>query len=334
MTHNIIFIFLTLVLNIIFLINLNKISKIINIFDFPNLTRKIHKKPTPLLGGLLIFFNIIFFFIFFFIFDKNILFNVFIITELKPLIYFLFLLILIFFIGLYDDKYNLSAFARVLMIYLLVYFFLKIDNTSIISNLSFSFTDHEIKFGIGSVMFTSICLIVLIIACNMFDGINFQSFLFFFTNFLFLFLIHPNIFLIILVISILVFGYLNFSGKIFLGDSGVYLLSVILGIFYLKFYNFSYGNMSSDVIFSMLLLPVLDSIRCIVIRTINGKNPLFGDKTHLHHILIKKFSYQKTILIISSLILIPFIFYMLDVSVIFTIGTIFLVYFYFLYFGK
>ena len=44
--------------NIIFLFKLKNISKIINIFDIPN-QRKKHLYPVPLLGGIIIFYNII-----------------------------------------------------------------------------------------------------------------------------------------------------------------------------------------------------------------------------------------------------------------------------------
>ncbi len=322
-----------LVFNIFVLFNFKRISKAINLYDIPDAVRKIHDNPVPLIGGFIIFANTVFFITFFFIYESNILLQYFYFTELKPFIYFLLLLVLIFFIGLYDDKYNLGALSRLVMISFLIYFYLKVDNTSIIHQLNFSFTGFQIDFDIGSLIFSSICLIILLISCNMFDGINLQSFLFYIINFTFLYYLQPNLYLLVLIFSIFIFGVLNFNGKIFLGDSGVYISSLILGIFYIKYYNFMPKRIEADIIFSMLLLPVLDAGRCIVHRIINGKNPFAGDRIHFHYLLLKKYSFTKTILLISALILIPFVNYFLNVNTFYGISLVLIIYFY-LYFFK
>ena len=46
------------------LLNLNKITKFINVYDKPDNTRKFHKKNTPLLGGLILLLALTLFFIF------------------------------------------------------------------------------------------------------------------------------------------------------------------------------------------------------------------------------------------------------------------------------
>ena len=52
------YIFLFFILNLIFFIFLNKIAFYYNLYDLPDFKRKIHSKPTPLLGGLLIILNL------------------------------------------------------------------------------------------------------------------------------------------------------------------------------------------------------------------------------------------------------------------------------------
>ena len=52
---------LTVVLNIPFFVFYERLSKFINIFDLPS-KRKIHSKPTPIIGGIIIYTNIFFFF--------------------------------------------------------------------------------------------------------------------------------------------------------------------------------------------------------------------------------------------------------------------------------
>ena len=58
--------------NLIFFMNYLIIAKKYNIFDYPDNVRKSHKNPTPLLGGLLIFLNVILYvFQYFFLRPKN-----------------------------------------------------------------------------------------------------------------------------------------------------------------------------------------------------------------------------------------------------------------------
>ena len=52
---------LLIVFNLIILINFNKLVNIINISDKPNELRKIHSKPIPSIGGLIIILNLFFF---------------------------------------------------------------------------------------------------------------------------------------------------------------------------------------------------------------------------------------------------------------------------------
>ena len=114
-------IFLVL-LNIIFILNYKYLAQIINIYDNPSEERKIHKTPVPILGGLFLFLNFIFFVIYGFFFDVNLLFDTFIHSEIKGLIYFLIILSLIFLIGLYDDKYKIRPLVRLISLSILIYF--------------------------------------------------------------------------------------------------------------------------------------------------------------------------------------------------------------------
>ena len=56
-----------------------------------------------------------------------------------------------------------------------------------------------------------------------------------------------------------------------------------------------------------MIVPGVDMIRLFFERLINKKSPLSHDRNHLHHLLIKKNSFQITTLIMISLILIPII---------------------------
>ena len=183
-------IFLVL-LNIIFILNYEYLAQIINIYDNPSEERKIHKTPVPILGGIFLFLNFIFFVIYGFFFEVNFLFDAFIHTELKGLIYFLIILSLIFLIGLYDDKYKIRPLVRLISLSILIYFMIKLDQRLLINSIDFSFSDLIINFNIGIIFLSYFSIIALLIACNMSDGINLQSAIFYLLNFCTLYFINP-----------------------------------------------------------------------------------------------------------------------------------------------
>ena len=63
-------IIITLVFNILIFFFYKRLSKFINIFDYPS-KRKIHSKPTPIMGGIIIYINIFFFFNYIIFFDSS-----------------------------------------------------------------------------------------------------------------------------------------------------------------------------------------------------------------------------------------------------------------------
>lgn len=325
-----IFIIFLILVNLIFLISSKFIGKLINIYDLPTEERKIHKTPVPILGGLIIFLNILFFIIFCFINHLDYLFKVFITTELKGSIYFLIGISAIFFIGLYDDKYNIRPFVRLVLLSILIYFLIKIDNNLLIRSLEFSFIDLTIDFNYGKVFLPYICIITLLISCNMSDGINLQSSIFYFLNFFILYFSSPNDFILLILFSILIFSVLNFNGRIFLGDSGSYLLSILLSFYFIKYYNFNLIS-KADHIFLFLFFPVLDASRCFYSRLIKGSSIFLPDKNHFHHILLNKIGYKKTIVTLACFYLAPFIGYLLNFSSIYIFILIIIIYFFFLY---
>ena len=304
--------FITLIIiNFLFIKNYKYLGKKINIYDLPNEKRKIHKKPVPLLGGLIIYFNILLLIIYIFFKDPLILLSTFKHTEFKGLFYLFIILTIIFLIGLYDDKYKIRPFVRLIGISILIYFMIKIDQQLLISQLKFTFSNSIINFDIGLIIFTFFCFLTLLISCNMSDGINLQSAFFYLINFSILYFIEQNLIIFIILFSLMIFIFLNFKGKIFLGDSGAYILSILLGFYYIKYYNLN-GTLKADQIFLFLFFPVLDSMRCFGFRLLKGKSIFLPDNTHFHHILLKKIGYFKTITILVIFYLLPLFPYLLD----------------------
>ena len=139
----------------------------------------------------------------------------------------------------------------------------------------------------------------------MFDGINLQSgsySIIIFSNILYFYT--DSLLIKIILISIFTFLYLNMRNKSFLGDSGSLLIAFIIGYFFIKLYN-SEQIIYSDEVVIYMLVPGIDLIRLFFKRLSLRRNPLSSDRFHLHHLLMLKFSFKITILILIALILLP-----------------------------
>ena len=82
----------------------------------------------------------------------------------------------------------------------------------------------------------------------------------------------------------------NLKNMLFLGDGGVYLLGIILSVSLIYEHNVKNNIIYADEIFFLLLLPGFDLVRLTITRSLNLKNPFMGDRNHIHHLLINKFS--------------------------------------------
>ena len=307
-----IFIFFLLILNLIILINLKKISKIFNIYDHPDGKLKIHKAKVPLIGGLILILNFSTIFFYQIFFQERFLslninyFNNFELFSLLILIYSYF------FLGLYDDKFYLSPFKKLLISILIIFIVIFFNENLIISNFSLSFLEKRIFLGNASIFFTTFSILILINALNFYDGINGQScliFLFFFSYLLIK--SDVNFFYLICITLILIVMILNFKNLLFLGDSGIYLLTIILSISLIYEYNVQKNIIYADEIFFLLLFPGVDLLRLTITRSLNSKNPFLGDRNHIHHLLINRFSLLFSNIILISLTILPILLFII-----------------------
>ena len=101
---------------------------------------------------------------------------------------------------------------------------------------------------------------------------------------------------ITLVASIIPFFVINLFGKrskMFMGDSGALMVGYLLGVMAIKVCRESINHIAGfdlpaapAVVFSVLAIPVLDTLRLFVSRWMQGKSPFAPDKRHLHHKLL------------------------------------------------
>ena len=134
-------VFLSLLINFPIFVLFNKITNFININDKADNVRKFHKSEIPLFGGVLITYNIIIFIILNEIFKLNLLNEI---NTKKRVFLFLFWNNFIFLIGIYDDKFNLTANKKLLLNFFIVFFLVLVDEDLLIKQLNFSFLDQPI----------------------------------------------------------------------------------------------------------------------------------------------------------------------------------------------
>jgi len=303
------FIFFLTLINCFFFFYNNLISKILGIYDKPDFKRKIHSIETPCIGGFYLIINLVFLTLYD-LFTLNDLFpQEYFQKEKTNILYFLVTLFTLFIIGLFDDKYGISANTKLLLFLFVLIFLIMADRDLPIKNLRFSFVDNIYDITDYSQYFTILCIIVFINAFNMYDGSNLQVSLISVVIMVYLLLTIDSFdyMSFTILIFLIFFSILNYKNKLFLGDNGSLTLSLLISYLLIKLYNTN-NIIYADEICLFLLIPILDLIRLFISRLSYGKNPLESDKNHLHHLLLEKFTYNKTIIILFLVYFLPILF--------------------------
>ena len=279
------------------------IAKKLKIIDYPTEKRKIHKLPTPLIGGLIIIINLLL--INAYLFLKN---------ELSSLDITIFIFCFFSFtIGLIDDKKKISSLNKLMIIGLVYVIIGVIDKNLFLKYLYSETLDKFFYLGVFNIFFSTLCVLLLINAFNLVDGLNGLaiSIAILWLFFIFNYFENVNYAYFILILSLLIMLPFNLQGKFFLGDSGSILIGSLIGIFFTTSYNLELdldtNKISLEKIFILFMIPGLDMFRLFLERIFNKKNPFLPDDKHLHHYLIKSFNLKKTLVIYLLLLIIPII---------------------------
>jgi UDP-GlcNAc:undecaprenyl-phosphate GlcNAc-1-phosphate transferase len=294
---------LNLILILIFLITVflfnkynDKLSIKLKLIDIPN-KRKIHKKPIPLTGGILFFILLI---------EVIILHSFF--QDYEFQLTKLLLFCSIFVLGLIDDLKDIDANLKLFCLFLIVFLFLLFSIDFQINLIKLSFITSEYSLGNFGLFFTILCILLLINALNMSDGINGLFLGYSIIYFLFLYFSYEmqNIYLILIITILIICFIFNVFNKFFLGDNGVYLVSILLSLELISAYKTDLSNLkNADEIFLLLMMPGLDMLRLFCQRIKNKINPFKADNNHLHHLISKNIDKTSTLLVCLSLSIIP-----------------------------
>ncbi len=263
-----------LLLNFFLLTKHKLISSWLNVFDL-NSASKI-----SLLGGIFLISNIFLTYIFF-------------ILEVIPYEHFYkinvgLLIFGMFILGFIDDKFKIKPSVRLLLTFFLIFFFLQ-DESYLIRKFNFSFFNNSlftIENSSLSILFTIFCIMSFVNALNFFDGINLQVILYTIGCIIYLFFIEYSYFLLIILVTLTFFSCLNYQNKSFLGDSGTYVLAIVISLSVIDLHN--RNLIFADQIIFLFLLPGFEIVRLFLERIYKKKNPLLGDNEHIHHLMKKK----------------------------------------------
>lgn len=269
-----------------------RVIKIVNerkLSDRPG-THKIHKRDIPTLGGIAIFGGFVFGYLL--AVDGHIDGGTYVVAAA----------LILFFTGLKDDLINLSPAKKItaqVVAALLIAFF-----------TGLRFTSFHGLGGIETIpvwlsYFITVFLVVLIInAVNLIDGIDglaaavgiiastvFGAWFSLSGDFGYAIMAGA------LLASLCVFIYYNISQgplKIFMGDSGSLVLGFILAVFAIRFNEinatgegFRVLQSSPSVSIAILIVPLFDTLRVIVLRLYHGQSVFRADNRHTHHLLLR-----------------------------------------------
>ena len=243
------------------------------------------KIKIPLTGGVFFFLSILFFF-----------------KELG--INFLFFLSLILILGIISDLKLIQSAKKRLFFQLIIVLIYVISDDIQITNTRVDLLDELISFKYTNYFFVCFCILIVINGSNFFDGLNTLSVGYYLLITLFMIYLNMRDNMIIqdfllknfLLVLIIIYTY-NFLNKIFIGDSGSYLLGFIFSIFLINFYNDN-QQMSPFYIILLLWYPAFETLFSMIRKNILKRSPMRPDTNHLHQLIfyyVKKKYFKKVL---------------------------------------
>ena len=272
----------------------------IGAIDIPKDNRRIHKKPTPRIGGLAIIFG----------------FTVATLCFAQPsrqLYGTLAGAAIIAVMGVIDDCKNLPAKLKfvIQIIAALVVVFAGDIKIDVFTNPNFlSDNPYWVLPEWLSVTLTVIWIVFITNAVNFIDGLDglaagvsaIMS-----ISLVFISIRVGEYSIAILGIALMgsCFGFLPFNfnpAKIFMGDTGSTFLGFMLATLSIQGVFKSYAVISFAVPLLILGLPLFDALFAMIRRILRGQSPMTADRGHLHHRLVDMgFSQKQTVFILYAI---------------------------------
>lgn len=263
-----------------------KVFKQLKWFDTPG-THKIHSDFVPSMGGVSILIG-----------ASLALLMALPLQQWIILKYFFISVALMFLIGLRDDVLALSPRQKLFSQFLPVFVLVFLDNVILVSFYGLVGENHfSIPVSYSISLFT---VIIITNAYNLIDGIDglagtigFLA-LFFFGIWFYL-ADQPFLCLVALCFAGSLVAFLLFNwqpSSIFMGDTGALTVGLILSFFAIRFINSNFQlpeghlakfNASISTAVCVLIIPIFDTLRVIILRLRSFQSPFHADRKHIHH---------------------------------------------------
>ncbi len=268
---NIIFFFLILIfsLTLNYIFNKKKL--------FMNSTGDIHQKfasstNVPLSGGVILILSS-----FYYLNSFNFI--------------FVFFAFSIFFIGFLSDIKKINSPRLRLILQILIIFGIVYFSSIMVFSTKIFLLDFLLENNIFQIIFTIFCILIIINGCNFVDGMN--------TSLLgyciiislalcYLDLKDVQISQLInfynLITVLLALFILNFFNKLYLGDSGSYLLGLLLSLGLIDTHQIN-NDISPFFIICLLWYPAFENLFSILRKVQFSRSPVKPDTNHLHQLI-------------------------------------------------
>lgn len=275
-------IFITLLLSFLISYLFNKKGILIDKVshsEHKKLTKNSLKSPS-LCGGIIIFISSILFF-----------------KDLSFVIYFSSLILII---GILSDTNRISSpIIRIFFQFVVSCGFIILTDLGI-KDLRIEELNYLLNFSFISILFTVFCILILINGSNFLDGLNTLVIGYYSLVCFFLILMSNNFNLFInqninlLLVFLLVIYLFNFFEKLYLGDSGSYLIGFYISFFVIDFVLMN-NFVSPYIICFFLWYPAFENLFSILRRVLSKNKVDEADQFHLHQMVYNFFINKKII---------------------------------------
>jgi UDP-GlcNAc:undecaprenyl-phosphate/decaprenyl-phosphate GlcNAc-1-phosphate transferase len=263
-----------------------KLLRQFNWFEQPG-THKIHSATTPSMGGIPVLAAT----------GLSLLMSL-PLQQWLTLKYFFISVVLMFLIGLRDDVLALTPRQKLFSQFLPVFVLVFLENTKLVS---FYEMNQGVAFPSLVIYVLSVLSVVIISnAYNLIDGIDGLAgtvgalALTFFGTWYYV-AGYPFLSLIALCFAAALAAFLLFNwqpSSIFMGDTGALTIGLVLSYFAIRFINDNYAlpdghqarfSASVSTAFCVLIIPLFDTLRVIIVRLSHFQSPFHADQNHIHH---------------------------------------------------
>lgn len=257
-------------------LNAETIGRRLRVMDHPNVERKYHAKATPLVGGIALLLPL-------FLWLTGALATGFV-ADQQAMILLMVGAAGVGILGFADDQTPITPLSRIvsLLVYLGIAFALYPDLIAPTLNWG-SFAPTALPAWAYCALL-ALTTIGIVNAVNMADGQNglVPSMIVAWSICLML-VGDPLVSQVALILALLssIVLLFNLQGRLFLGDCGSYGATFVIGL--LAMMAYAQGRVSVETITVWFFIPVMDCLRLMITRRLEGRSPMAPDTDHFHH---------------------------------------------------